>query len=90
MGICPSGFNCGYAHGISELRTNPQSGQRVMGGGGGSVRLRPGGQGLKTVLCNNWEERGECPYGNSCNFAHGQEQLKVKPPEAMDESDEKV
>lgn len=37
---------------------------------------------FKTVLCNNFE-RGHCYRGASCNFAHGQDDLKVAfaPPE---------
>lgn len=27
---------------------------------------------LKTRICSKWEITGQCPYGESCNFAHGQ------------------
>ncbi|KAK1295031.1 Zinc finger CCCH domain-containing protein 15 [Acorus calamus] len=30
----------------------------------------------KTELCNKWEEMGECPYGNKCQFAHGLHELR--------------
>jgi hypothetical protein len=30
----------------------------------------------KTRLCRNWEMRGECPYLETCCFAHGQEELR--------------
>jgi len=26
---------------------------------------------FKTELCNKWQETGECPYGDHCQFAHG-------------------
>mmetsp|Transcript_111883 Transcript_111883/g.154527 ORF Transcript_111883/g.154527 Transcript_111883/m.154527 type:complete len:92 (+) Transcript_111883:346-621(+) len=31
----------------------------------------------KTELCRNWE-RGDCPYGNLCAYAHGDEELIKK------------
>ncbi|KAL4612382.1 hypothetical protein ACB092_08G194400 [Castanea dentata] len=30
----------------------------------------------KTELCNKWQETGECPYGDNCQFAHGVEELR--------------
>eukprot|EP00669_Euglena_mutabilis_P010121 TRINITY_DN4903_c0_g1_i1.p1 TRINITY_DN4903_c0_g1~~TRINITY_DN4903_c0_g1_i1.p1 ORF type:complete len:269 (-),score=41.79 TRINITY_DN4903_c0_g1_i1:1279-2085(-) len=30
----------------------------------------------KTNLCRNWELRGECPYLETCCFAHGQAELR--------------
>ena len=35
----------------------------------------------KTVLCDRYES-GTCPYGKSCNFAHGVYDLK-QPPTSM-------
>eukprot|EP00826_Nyctotherus_ovalis_P014415 TRINITY_DN14018_c0_g1_i2.p1 TRINITY_DN14018_c0_g1~~TRINITY_DN14018_c0_g1_i2.p1 ORF type:complete len:126 (-),score=23.01 TRINITY_DN14018_c0_g1_i2:44-421(-) len=32
----------------------------------------------KTELCKNWEERGYCPYGPKCRFAHGVRELNSK------------
>ena len=32
----------------------------------------------KTELCKNWEERGYCPYGTKCRFAHGSFELNSK------------
>ncbi|XP_050120266.1 zinc finger CCCH domain-containing protein 15-like [Malus sylvestris] len=31
---------------------------------------------FKTELCNKWQEVGECPYGDHCQFAHGIEELR--------------
>nr|GMC97028.1 zinc finger CCCH domain-containing protein 14-like [Ipomoea batatas] len=31
---------------------------------------------LKTELCNKWQETGECPYGENCQFAHGIKELR--------------
>ncbi|KAJ3695335.1 hypothetical protein LUZ60_000712 [Juncus effusus] len=31
---------------------------------------------FKTELCNKWEEMGECPYKDHCQFAHGISELR--------------
>ncbi|CAA2978814.1 zinc finger CCCH domain-containing 14 [Olea europaea subsp. europaea] len=31
---------------------------------------------FKTELCNKWQESGECPYGDNCQFAHGIKELR--------------
>jgi len=33
---------------------------------------------FKTEICHNWEMEGECKYGDSCAFAHGESELKKK------------
>ncbi|CAG8549469.1 20860_t:CDS:2 [Racocetra persica] len=30
----------------------------------------------KTEMCRNWEERGSCRYGNKCQFAHSDTELR--------------
>ena len=32
----------------------------------------------KTVLCKFWAKGYKCPFGNECNYAHGQNQLADK------------
>lgn len=32
----------------------------------------------KTVLCQNWQATGQCPYTWKCQFAHGEEELCVR------------
>ncbi len=32
----------------------------------------------KTRLCLNWQQHGECSFGDRCNFAHGSEQLRPR------------
>ena len=32
---------------------------------------------FKTELCKNWIENGSCRYGKKCQFAHGQEELRI-------------
>merc|ERR1719149_536016 len=34
----------------------------------------------KTVLCKNFVAAGKCPYGKKCQFAHGQNELRERPP----------
>ena len=65
LGICPNGFNCGFAHGSGELRQANSSTR----GSAGKLNL------VKTVLCKNWQETGKCSYGDRCNFAHGENEL---------------
>ncbi|KAH3665397.1 hypothetical protein OGAPHI_003581 [Ogataea philodendri] len=31
----------------------------------------------KTEMCTQFKERGTCPYGSKCQFAHGEDELKV-------------
>ncbi|XP_052205532.1 zinc finger CCCH domain-containing protein 14-like [Diospyros lotus] len=31
---------------------------------------------FKTELCNKWQQTGECPYGQNCQFAHGITELR--------------
>ncbi|EJK57746.1 hypothetical protein THAOC_22179 [Thalassiosira oceanica] len=34
---------------------------------------------FKTELCRNFEKPGGCPYGSSCTYAHGAQELRTKP-----------
>merc|ERR1719397_1290481 len=34
---------------------------------------------FKTEMCRGWMESGSCSYGNSCCFAHGRHELRIKP-----------
>jgi hypothetical protein len=31
----------------------------------------------KTELCRSWEEKGTCRYGAKCQFAHGEDELRI-------------
>ncbi|KAJ2888140.1 hypothetical protein GGI21_006766, partial [Coemansia aciculifera] len=33
----------------------------------------------KTRLCQRYTEQGDCPYGEKCQFAHGDQELRVAP-----------
>jgi len=34
---------------------------------------------IKTEICKSWSKFGECAYGESCWFAHGTNELRVRP-----------
>lgn len=41
------------------------------------MRLKTGKKNkAKSSLCKNFSEKGACPYGHKCQFAHGIEELK--------------
>ncbi|KAH0468127.1 hypothetical protein IEQ34_003160 [Dendrobium chrysotoxum] len=71
---------------IRHRPTTPVMQQKVCLGGadnkdGGeaedAVELDVYNQGVfKTELCNKWQENGECPYGEHCQFAHGIGELR--------------
>lgn len=63
--------------------TNSITTQRKVYVGGGKnndhepIEIEVNGQGsFKTELCNKWQEMGNCPYGEHCQFAHGIEELR--------------
>lgn len=41
-----------------------------------SPRTKMGSK-AKSSLCKNFTEKGFCPYGNKCQFAHGPEELRI-------------
>jgi len=44
-------------------------------------RLGPkfNGRSFKTEICRSWSEFGYCPYGQRCRFAHGINELRIRP-----------
>jgi len=58
-----------------------QGGGGVVGCGGGVGTGGGGSTGFKkTQLCRHWTNKGHCDLGESCNFAHGEEQLGTAQP----------
>ena len=77
-GQCNYGDNCRFAHGEQELRPKPQFEQRQFGGGnrgqfgapgfgGGNFNGGPRGP---PGICRNFQQMGNCNYGDNCRFAH--------------------
>ncbi|WCJ24453.1 Zinc finger CCCH domain-containing protein 15 [Euphorbia peplus] len=70
--------------GVTRPKTAPlKPAQTVYVPGGGqnteqeALELEVYNQGMsKTELCNKWQETGECPYGEHCQFAHGVKELR--------------
>merc|ERR1712025_523777 len=31
---------------------------------------------FKTMICNSFKEKGRCPYGDKCQFAHGNDEMR--------------
>ncbi|XP_049516498.1 roquin-1-like isoform X5 [Dermacentor silvarum] len=62
--------------------SSPGRGRAETGGGagGGSPGHNPGGSRYKTSLCRDVAQRGSCPRGAHCTFAHSQEEMDRKPP----------
>lgn len=55
---------------------NMSSGGYGRGGRGG---FRGTAENAKTKLCNRWLQ-GDCRFGDRCNFAHGEHELRALPP----------
>lgn len=57
--------------------SSPGRGRAETGGGaaGGSPGHNPGGSRYKTSLCRDVAQRGSCPRGAHCTFAHSQEEM---------------
>jgi hypothetical protein len=64
--------NSGLASPTSTVTQNPPNGNVP------SANNRKLGL-YKTELCRSWEEKGSCRYGNKCQFAHGEEELRKVP-----------
>lgn len=65
--------NSGLTSPTSTVTQNP-----TPNGNGPSANNRKLGL-YKTELCRSWEEKGSCRYGNKCQFAHGEEELRKVP-----------
>jgi len=61
----------------ANTRRRNRGHQRVsVPSGGMSSTSSDSSRNYKTEMCNKWLERGECPYGNKCQFAHGESELR--------------
>jgi|EP01046_Picozoa_sp_COSAG06_P000864 hypothetical protein len=78
-GKCQYGDRCIFAHGVTELRSFGDPDMVEPGGAppplddtGVPASENPA---YRTQICTRWME-GSCQYGDRCNFAHGEEQLR--------------
>lgn len=78
-GKCQYGDRCIFAHGVAELRTfgDPDMVEAAAGTPTPSDDSAPASENpaYRTQICTRWME-GSCQYGDRCNFAHGEEQLR--------------
>ena len=78
-GKCQYGDRCIFAHGVSELRSFGDPDMVEAGAGPPSLsdETIPASENpaYRTQICTRWME-GSCQYGDRCNFAHGEEQLR--------------
>lgn len=81
-GACIRGASCTFAHGEEELGTF----QPVVASNG-AVASQPWTQPqqvmggcIKTKICRHWERLGSCQLGESCGFAHGEDELGTTAP----------
>ncbi|KAK4515685.1 Glycerol-3-phosphate/dihydroxyacetone phosphate acyltransferase [Mucor velutinosus] len=85
-GSCPYGPKCNFAHGVVELRgrtTGDASNQQQHQQDKSDDRINVdsnGNQLFKTKLCEKFMKDKFCQYGPKCHFAHGEEELKTRPP----------
>ncbi|KAL9537231.1 hypothetical protein MBANPS3_011962 [Mucor bainieri] len=85
-GCCPYGPKCNFAHGVGELRgritgdaSHQHQHQQDKSDDCTNVDLN-GNQLFKTKLCEKFMKDKFCQYGPKCHFAHGEEELKTRPP----------
>jgi len=78
-GKCEFGSICQYAHGNTDLKASGGSRQQQPGNqnySGLAVDTVTGPQ-FKTVICHNYQASGHCEFGQRCEFAHGQLELRT-------------
>lgn len=66
--------------GASSTTTNNNNteDQRVNRQTGGNMATAKRTNKYKRELCNTWTETGTCPYGQRCQYAHGEAELRVE------------
>ncbi|KAJ2323111.1 hypothetical protein IWW51_003919, partial [Coemansia sp. RSA 2702] len=75
-GECPYYHKCVFAHGRGELRVREPQPPRADEARAPRFSANPL---YKTRLCQRFGELGECPYGEKCQFAHGDGELRAAP-----------
>jgi len=73
-GTCNYGEKCKYAHGSSDLRQPTGGGYKRGGFGANNFHNKN----YKTSLCHQWQQQATCRYGDTCKFAHGDNEIQAK------------
>lgn len=92
MLLCPCLSQRGLSGDDHDSLMGPMMGLAGRGGrqgggglGGANSSRRPGGalernENYKTTLCNHWlQNKGLCPFGEDCVFAHGEAEKRTHP-----------
>lgn len=79
-GYCKFGERCNFAHGRDELRRGERAQQRNEQSESG--RCSPNGSQdgsgkFKTRLCATYATKGQCPNGEKCTYAHGEDEKRA-------------
>eukprot|EP01012_Entosiphon_sulcatum_P061529 TRINITY_DN87161_c0_g1_i1.p1 TRINITY_DN87161_c0_g1~~TRINITY_DN87161_c0_g1_i1.p1 ORF type:complete len:295 (-),score=40.17 TRINITY_DN87161_c0_g1_i1:140-982(-) len=74
FGSCPYEHVCMFAHGEGELRDGIPADQTEPKDESQNQTVNPSN--FRTRFCRNWLVAGDCPYGESCRFAHGAAELR--------------
>lgn len=79
-GFCKFSDRCNFAHGRDELRRGERGAQRNEPNEGG--RCSPSGSQdgsgkFKTRLCATYATKGQCPNGDKCTYAHGEDEKRA-------------
>mmetsp|Transcript_36068 Transcript_36068/g.91137 ORF Transcript_36068/g.91137 Transcript_36068/m.91137 type:complete len:195 (-) Transcript_36068:1452-2036(-) len=79
-GAFPSAKGEGFTSGGSD---QGYGGRGRGAGGPGGRGFRGTAENAKTKLCNRWLQ-GDCRFGDRCNFAHGEQELRQMAPRSPD------
>lgn len=82
QGFCFSGPKCGRRH---EKRTPEEcpveatfdQGTSAPVPGSKKPKLGQPNENFKVTLCNHWLSSGDCPFGDDCHYAHGEEEINL-------------
>jgi len=87
IGYCPQGDTCPYKHDNQQQgQFNKQYQQETPKDGFISIQQMidmfdydPSKPNFRTTLCKNWLEKKDCTFGNRCNHAHKEADMKALP-----------